>query len=194
MEKYQRVGKIVEVLYVQSKAETDSPRWMWDNHVQFVAKKAEELCDRFGADKDLAVAGAWLHDIGDAFVLRDAPDHVTISKNETERVLKEAGYSGEVARKVIEEVIAPHSCHEGNLPKTLEGKVLATADALEHLSTDFYLQCAWRRWPFGTTYDEFIEWVSKKLDRDFHSKVLFNEVKREVEGRYLALKEVFKRA
>lgn len=47
-------------------------RW---KHVQAVARKAEELRPALGADADLLVASAWLHDIGYVSKLQDTGFH-----------------------------------------------------------------------------------------------------------------------
>lgn len=187
--KHHKVAKLVEKAYIASKE--DFAQWMWQNHLQFVAKKTEELSKKFGANEDLAVAGAWLHDFGDAFVHRYSDEHEEMSVSEAKKVLQNAGYSESEIKEVIDVVIEPHSCKKGNFPTTLEGKVLATADALAHLSTDFYIQFAWKHLPENKSYSEFIDWVNEKLDRDFNKKIFFDEVKNEVKNRYNSLLEVF---
>ena len=189
MSKHEKVAEIVEQLY--SQASQDFGQWMWKNHVPVVAHKTAELAERFGAEADIAVAGAWLHDFGDVFVHRHAEDHDDISEREAQKVLQQAGYSEEEIAAVMNDVIGPHSCRDGNLPQTLEGKVMATADALAHLTTNFYVQFAWKHLPENKDYDQFIDWVTEKLQRDFNDKIFFDEVKDEVRYRYEALVEVF---
>lgn len=184
-----RVSKLVPSVYEASS--DDFAQWMLKNHVPVVAAKTQELSDRFGANADTAVAGAWLHDFGDAFVHRHSDQHDEISRREAIKVLQQAEYSEAEIQQVLEQVIAPHSCMNGFLPKSLEGKVMATADALAHLTTDFYVQFTWMHLPEGKSYQEFLEWVKEKLERDFHTKIFFDEVKDEVRHRYDALKEVF---
>lgn len=41
----------------------------------------------------------------------------------------------------MEHIILTHSCNK-DIPDTLEGKILASADAMSHYSSDFYLQIA----------------------------------------------------
>jgi len=91
----------------------------------------------------------------------------------------------------LDVIIAPHSCRNGNLPQTVEGKILATADAITHLSKDFYLQFAWMHLPEEKTYTEYKEWVNEKLNRDFNIKLFFPEIKAEMKDRHEALIEVF---
>lgn len=189
--KHHKVAQLVENVYTSSKE--DFAQWMWQNHLQFVAKKAEELSQKFGANEDLAVAGAWLHDFGDAFVHRHSDKHEEISVNEAKKVLKRVGYSGNEVQEILEVIIEPHSCKDGNFPMTIEGKVLATADALAHLTTDFYIQFTWKHLPEGKSYEEFTDWVNDKLERDFNNKIFFDEIKSLVKTRYEVLKEVFKK-
>lgn len=189
--KHHQVAERVTDAYLSSK--DDLAHWMLKEHVQVVAANAEELSKKYGANEDLAVAGAWLHDLGDAFVRRHASDHEAISVREACKILKDSGYSSEEIREVTEVIIALHSCKEGNLPQTPEGKVLATADAFAHLSTDFYLQFAWKHMPEGKSYEEFIAWVGAKIERDFHNKIFFDDVRDEMRERYKALKIVFTR-
>lgn len=190
MNKHQRVAQLVGESYLT--CTEDFGKWMWKNHVPVVALKAEELSIKYGADPDLAVAGALLHDFGDAFMYRFAKNHEEVSETKAREVLYKSGYSEEEIEIVMQEVIAPHSCRPGDeLPRTKEAQVLATADALAHLTTDFYVQFTWKHIPEGKSYEEFLIWVKEKLARDFNRKIFFNEVKEEVRYRYEALMEVF---
>lgn len=189
MKKHQQVAQLVEAAYLASKQ--PFAKWMWAHHLQFVAKKAEQFAVRFGANADLAVAGAWLHDFGDVFVLRHDPLHEETSKLEAIKILQQVDFTKIEIKNIIEQVIAPHSCYENALPSTLEGQVLATADALAHLQTDFYLHFAWLNLPDDSTYPEFVLWANQKMDRDFYNKIFFEPVREEVREKYLALKKVF---
>ncbi len=187
--KHHQVAKLVEQAYLASKQ--NIALWMWQNHLQFVAWKTEELAIKFNADVDLAVAGALLHDFGDAYVSRHSKDHEEISKTEASKVLQATGFSPQEIQIILEEIIAPHSCYPDLMPQTLEGKILATADAFAHLTTDFYIQFAWKNLPDGKSYQEFLVWVNEKLERDYNDKIFFEEIKNEAREKYLALKLVF---
>lgn len=190
MNRHQKVAQLVKEAYLA--CSEDFGKWMWKNHVPVVAQKAEQLSIKYDADPDLAVAGALLHDFGDAFMYRFADNHEEVSETKAREVLSKSGYLEEEIEIVMQEVIAPHSCRpDDELPKTKEAKVLATADALAHLTTDFYIQFTWKHIPEGKTYEEFLVWVAEKLDRDFKRKIFFDEVKEEIRYRYDALKEVF---
>lgn len=189
MTKLAKVAELVAEAYADS--QESFGRWIWHNHVQVVANLAQELSDRFSANTDLAVAGALLHDFGDAFVHRHNQEHEQISENKSRTLLQEASYSESEIDQVIQDVIAPHSCRNGNLPTTLEGKILSTADAVAHLTTDFYIQFAWMHLPENKQYPDFKAWVLEKLERDFTQKIFFQEIKDEVQYRYEALTDVF---
>lgn len=189
--KHEQVADLVRQAYEESSQ--DFAHWVWKNHLPFVAEKAKELSKQFGANEDLAVAGAWLHDFGDAFVDRHDPSHGETTEREVIRVMHDAGYDEDEITTVIEQVLKPHSCRDGNLPETMEGKVMATADALAHLSTDFYLQFAWMHLPTDKTFVEFLDWVNEKIERDFHKKIFFDEVREQVRERYQSLQNVFQK-
>ncbi len=187
--KHHNVAQLVQNAYANSNE--DFGKWMWENHLQLVARKAEELAQNHNANVDLAVAGAWLHDFGDAFVHRHSQLHDQISALEAQKVLEEAGYAKAEITEVLEIIIKPHSCKDGSFPTTVEGKILATADAYAHLMTDFYLQFTWKHLPDNKSYLEFIDWVREKLRRDFNDKIFFEEVSQAVASRYESLLEVY---
>jgi hypothetical protein len=74
------------------------------------------------------------------------------------------------------------------LPKTLEGKILASADAMSHYINDFYLI-------ISATGDrslaEFKKWALEKLDRDYNKKIFFPFAKKMIKKRHDTLKEIF---
>ena len=63
MNKQQSVFTKVEKLYISSTR--DMGKWMWKNHVQWVANKSLELAKKYGANEDQVYVGALLHDLGD---------------------------------------------------------------------------------------------------------------------------------
>ena len=190
MSRHQKVAQLVEEAYLA--CTEDFGKWMWKNHVPVVAQKAEELSIRYGADLDIAVAGALLHDFGDAFMYRFADSHEEVSETKARELLSKSGYSESEIEVVLKEEIAPHSCRpDDEPPRKKEAQVLATADALAHLTTDFYLQFTWKHIPEGKTYEEFLSWVTEKLDRDFNRKIFFEDEKKEVQKRFDALMDVF---
>lgn len=187
--KSQKVFDRVEKLYQRS--EIEMGRWMWHNHVQWVASKALELAGKYGANEDKVVAGALLHDLGDVKFERSHPEFDLYSESEGLAILSESGFSDEESREVMELIVQPHSCYAGNLPTTLEGKILATADAMFHLETSFFPLFCWGNRPSTLSYQEWQVWVEEKLERDYNAKIFFEDEKKEVLPAYEALRQVF---
>jgi len=181
----------VEALYTSGNPEADVwINWSYPNHVLIVAAHAEEIAKTQGANVELTVAGALLHDIADAVTARRNPDHEAISLKVAGDLLKESGYSAEDTAFILDEIIKPHSCKE-LMPTTLEGKSMATADGAAHFLTDFYPYFCWQHYGPKPDYAVFKEWVRVKLEKDFNKKLFFDDVKEEVRPHYEALKLVF---
>ena len=134
----------VEALYTANNPKADVwIDWAYPNHVLVVADLTEKIATAQGANVELAVAGALLHDIADATMARSTRGHEAESLKLAEELLLASGYSTEDAVFVVNEIIKPHSCKE-LMPTALEGKVMATADGAAHFLTDFYPLFCWR--------------------------------------------------
>ncbi|SEA63481.1 uncharacterized protein SAMN05421743_106180 [Thalassobacillus cyri] len=95
-------------------------------HMRRVARQARELAEQEGADSFLAEAAGWLHDIGDAKLFND-PTHAKKVMND---YLKELNVpAGRIAD--IEAAIEDVSFSKGNVPDSLEGRIVQDADRLD---------------------------------------------------------------
>lgn len=166
-------------------------RWMWDNHVQWVANKALIIAKKYNADIEKTYIGALLHDLGDVWMERNDQHFDDKSEEEAKQILKSVGMKKNEIQFVLKDIVEPHSCHPGNLPSTLEGKALASADAMFHLQTNFFIQFAWMHVPQGKDFKEWLLWVSEKIERDFNNKIFFDDEKAEIKPDYEALKRIF---
>ena len=63
MEKSEKVFNQVEALYLATLCR-DMGKWMWNNHVQWVADKARKLAVKYEANIEKAYCAALLHDLG----------------------------------------------------------------------------------------------------------------------------------
>lgn len=170
----------VDTLYQEKRANrADWADWLYAHHVFVVAETASTLADRFGANAELAVAAGMLHDIADATMSRFDPQHEEESVRIARRLLKEAGFSDEEVFIVVDDAIKRHSCRNGVGPAMLEGKVMATADAVVHLKTDFY-EHAVEAMRGQKTLEQIRAWALPKIERDFANKIFFDEVREEV--------------
>lgn len=167
--------------------------WLGENHVFLVADNATELAQRYGANEELARAGALLHDVADAKMSRFAPEHEEASLNIARDLLRKAGFNEDEIHITVDDAIRLHSCHDGKMPDSIEGKVLATADAKAHLQTDFYVFFVWTFGKEGKSLSEAKQYVLKKIERDFNNKILFDDVRQECQVAYDELKSLFSR-
>lgn len=179
----------VQNLYLNSNREM--ARWMWNNHVQIVADFARTLAIKYHADVTMCVDGALLHDIGDVWMERDDKMFDNKSQTESTRILQNAKYTVSQIEIIVGKIIAPHSCYPNNMPTTLEGKILATADALAHLTTPFYESLHNMGLPKQISLQEFNTWVTQKINRDYHSKIFFEDERTQVKPNYTQLLNIF---
>ena len=149
--------------------------WLYQYHVLWVAHKTDEFCTQFGANPNIAAATALVHDIADAVMQREDKGHEQKSLQLGRQLCQEAGYRPEDIAVIIDDIAAKHACHDGIVPQSAEGKLMAAADASSHYQTDFYLHAFYAD-DFGD-YQVRKEWARKKIDRDFKEKIFHEEIR-----------------
>jgi putative nucleotidyltransferase with HDIG domain len=180
-----------EVSDLYSTATTSMGKWMWHNHTQWVADKAKKLAKKYGADIEKVYCAALLHDLGDSRYERGHKDFDTWSEARGNEILLKAGFNEDEIQEILE-AVRTHSCRPGNLPRALEGKVLATADGMWHLQTSFFPVICYMNRPEHThTYKEWQAWFKSKINRDYGPKIFFDDERKEVRDDYEALLRVF---
>ncbi len=180
---------VSEIYLSKNKNRADWSDWLFENHVFVVAEETEKLCERFKANKDLAVAAAMLHDIGDAVISRFDSRHEEESFRIAKSFLEKSDFKKDEIETIIEDIIKLHSCRTAeSSPKTLEGKIMATADAVVHLKTDFY-DFGVQSFTREKSLKEALAWALPKIERDFKQKIFFDEVREENREFYESLKK-----
>jgi putative nucleotidyltransferase with HDIG domain len=193
MDRLQKLEQAVRDLYNQKNDNrAEMADWLVDNHVFVVADYASELAKKYGANVELARVAALLHDIADAKMNRKDTAHAEESLRMAREFMKDFGYDEKEIQLVVEDAIRFHSCHDGQRPESLEGRVLATADSLAHLKTDFYV---FATWALGRemTLIEIKDWVIQKIDRDLNNKILFDDEREDALLDYNLIKDLFSR-
>ncbi len=189
MNKLEKVRQDVKKLYKSSSDEC-MRTWFFENHVEVVEKYAEEIAAKSGANKEIAVLAALFHDVARVRNIDKEPELMDESLNMSRDMMKQHGYSEQEIEQV-KSAILPHSCR-GTAPETPEAKVLATADALAHLMTDFYFVLPFNGWlKAAKNFEGYRNWVLEKIERDFNRKIFFDEYKELVRKRYDAIKTIF---
>lgn len=182
--------KISSLYLIKKEGRADWADWLFEHHIFVVAEYAKNLSARFGGHEELAVAASLLHDVADAVMSRFDERHENESLQLARVLLTESGFSTEEISLVVDDAIRFHSCFNGSAPLSLEGKIMATADALAHLKTDFY-KYAISRMKTAKSEEEIKAWGLKKIDRDFNDKIQFEEIRADVRSDYERLNTMF---
>lgn len=172
----------IDALYLDKNTSRakDWADYLHASHVFKVADAARELAERFHAQTELAIAAAMLHDVADAVMPREDARHEQESMIIARSFLRACGFNDDEIRIVVDDAMKYHSCRGEDRPQTLEGKVMATADAVVHLQTDFYDFAVHNFTERGETMADISAWGLEKTDRDFNKKIFFPEVQEEV--------------
>lgn len=183
----------IEALYNEKlSSRSDWTDWLYPNHVVVVTNNAKAVAEREGANVELSQVAALLHDIADYKMERSNPEHETESLKIARELMKEYGYTEEEIALVVDDAIRYHSCHGNERPESKEGLVLATADSLAHLQTDFYVYATWAKGK-TETLESVKDWVLKKIERDLNNKIAFDDVREEARPDYEMIKKLFSR-
>jgi hypothetical protein len=162
-------------------------------HVSLVAEYAKFIYEKENSgDFDLIVAGVWTHDISDAIQYRLSRGNDEVNDKLQKQVMLESGYSEEDIDFVKSEITDVHGCKEFS-PTKIEGKIVASADAMAHLKSYFYLRFCWAHMPKGKveSLEDYKTWVLDKIERDFKNKIFFDWLKEDMEKYYISLKTIF---
>ncbi len=96
-----------------------------EDHVERVKRIAKFLAEKEGANVEVVLKAAELHDIA-----RDRENHAAESARIAESILRKEGFKEEFIN-AVKHAIEAHSFSGKIVPKTLEAKVLSDADKLD---------------------------------------------------------------
>lgn len=192
MEKLDQVIESVKVLYAQKNPIIDWNEWIFETHIKVVAFWVEDISTKQQFNKENTLAAAYLHDLAYAWTSKNDPELEKKSESKAKEVLKTAGYDDTEISFIVDKIIHGHGMNEGKEPENIEAKVLATADALAHFTTDFYLVICWKHYLFeDKTLADYKKWVLEKIERDFNNKIFFEEYKEIARPHYESIKSLF---
>ena len=190
MPRLEELKQKVAALYAQKNSDRDEwADWLYPNHVVVVTENAERLAELYDANAELAAAAAVLHDVADAVMAREKPEHEKRSIELAMQLLEQTGFTRE-ERDVVADALRLHSCRT-ELPHSLEGRVMAAADGLAHVATDFYDFAIREKHKEGETDEQIRAWGMPKIDRDYYKKISFDDLREEVAADYERVKALF---
>lgn len=182
----------VESLYKEKLATRDDwADWLYPNHVVVVTRSAKAIAERKSANVELSQVAALLHDVADFKMKRADPAHEEESLKVARELMQKHGYTDDEISLVVDDAIRYHSCHGEERPKSIEGLILATADSLAHLQTNFYVFATWDFGKSGRSLNDLNKWVLTKIERDLNNKISFDDIREEVRPDYEMIKELF---
>ena len=156
----------------------------WNHHIIPVVKCAKKLAKIYKVNEEIVELAALLHDIGRTDLKKGKDHHITgIPK--AEEILKKYNFS----EKVIEEVKHCIESHRGSKsikPKTKIAEIISNADGMAHLDNFFILIYLGTK--IKMRYKEIIEWINKKIERDWNTKLTLPEAKKMMKEKYKAIK------
>ncbi len=157
--------------------------WLYENHIFLVASNALNLAKKYKANEELCYAAAILHDVGDTHTKRKNENHESETLRIATDLLSTSGFEPDEVKEIVDDALKFHSCIDGKKPTTITGKILATADAIAHINSNFYDYCVDA---LKTEMDdeEIEKWILNKLERDFNHKMLLEEEKNEMIVKY----------
>src|SRR3989344_8688997 len=96
--------KVQDLYEVKNPNRADWADWLYEHHVFIVSENAGMLAQRYGANEELAMAAAMLHDIADAEMNRFDDRHEERSLEIAKTLLKESGFLENEVEVIIDAI------------------------------------------------------------------------------------------
>lgn len=127
----------------------------FDQHLELAAYYGGLLADRIGADKEVVMTAAYLHDIAAIFIPDRIPEHAVLGGEMAYKILMENGADESFARKVAD-CARTHSSPVKEGEGTLEQICVSNADAMTQIARPAY----WLHYSFCVLKKPFNDGVS----------------------------------
>ena len=139
----------------------------WDNHIKYVVKIANELAEKYGADKEIVEISAILHDIAKVLEVRENESHNIVGAEIACEFLQKYSLS-ENQIKQIQNCILKHSGEVDADNLTIEEWCVRNADAisvLHNITILYYLAFN----EYRMDYSKGQEYVKDMITTKFNS-------------------------
>jgi uncharacterized protein len=127
------------------------------DHTERVIKLCIFLGEKLGADMEVLIPAAILHDIA-----RSMKNHSIASARKSENILRNYNIEEDKIRHICE-AIRTHSFSGGRKAKTIEAKILSDADKLDALGAVGILRTAMYSGETSRSLDDFLSHFDDKL-------------------------------
>jgi len=157
------------------KEANDSPRnkygdTVWKYHLELVVRYALAMATKLKADTNVVILAAYLHDYASLLNIKNATKHHAEGAKIAGQILKKLGLPPEKI-KAVKDCIFSHRGSVRIKKRTLEAKIIASADAMSHfyyIPDMFYLAYGVHK----LKTEEGAVWLKAKLQRSWDKIVL----------------------
>lgn len=148
------------------------------HHIEAVVKNAEILANEYGADKEVCIIAAWLHDIASITEYKLYEEHHIHGAKIADEILTKFNYDLE-KKELVKLCILNHRGSINNKRLSEEEQVVADADAISHfdnIPSLFYLVYKEK----NMSFKEGKNFVKGKLERSYNklsdtSKIFYKD-------------------
>jgi uncharacterized protein len=157
-------------------------------HIIPVVKNSLLLAKKLGADIEVVEVSAYLHDIGRAKYTEgaDEENHHIVGEKKAEEILKKLNYDNNFIEKVKHCVLSHRGSKEPK-PKTLDAKIVNTADAMAHFDSFLDLMVHFYE-DYNQDLNKAISVLDAKIERDWNKKISIPEARKIAKPKYEAIK------
>ncbi|MDE5933445.1 MAG: HD domain-containing protein [Lachnospiraceae bacterium] len=172
-------------VYARSKEPTNRFGMGCYYHIEAVVKNGELLAQKYGADKEIVMIAAWLHDIASITDYAFYENHHVYGAEIAYDILSKLSYE-ESKIKLVQKCIMNHRGSIHSNKDSVEELCVADADAVSHFdNVPSLLYLAYVERKMGM--EEGLQFVKSKLERSFcklsvESKEYYREKYRRVMG------------
>jgi len=142
------------------------------DHVERMTTWCQRLGPAEGADMEVLVAGALLHDVG---VVINRKVHYTAGRARAKEILQQVSFPNDKIEASLH-VLESHSRYGGPAPKNIEAQIGQDADALEYIGAIGILRALVRGLNDGSfngkisDFPEFLRSILAKVEDTFHTR------------------------
>jgi len=142
------------------------------DHVERMTTWCQRIGSAKGADMEVLVAGALLHDVG---VVVDRKTHYEVGRARAKEILRQVDFPDEKIAASLH-VLESHSRYGGPAPQSVEAQVGQDADALEYIGAIGILRALVRGLHDGSfngkicDFPGFLRSTINKVEETFHTK------------------------
>ncbi len=166
------LSEIQEKIWSYAKSDLAEEPVASTDHIERMTSWCQKLGPEAGADMEVLVAGALLHDVG---VVIDRKRHFAVGRNRATEILKKVGFPEDKIDAALH-VLEAHSRYGGApAPSTTEAEVGQDADALEYIGAIGIIRAVIRGLNDGSFdgkvngFSAYLRSILAKVEGTFHT-------------------------